>query len=110
MRLSLLKAPEAKLVENGDPCSRRAKLYAQKRNDAVLVLVHLMNPLGYLDDSEIPSLHGLSDIVEFRQVRVGGHQMVQPDPHGVGVVVGGELTLTVVALRVRGALSLSSLP
>ena len=108
MRLSLLKAPEAKLVENGDPYSRRAKLYAQKRNDAVLV--HLMNPLGYLDDSEIPSLHGLSNIVEFRQVGVGGRQLVQPLLHGVGVVVGGELTLTVVALRVRGALSLSSLP
>ena len=57
-----------------------------------------MNPLGYLDDSEIPSLHGLSNIVEFRQVGVGGRQLVQPLLHGVGVVVGGELTLTVVAL------------
>ena len=63
-----------------------------------------MNPLGYLDDSEIPSLHGLSDIVQFRQVGVGGHQLVQPLLHSVGVVVGGELTLTVVALRVGGTL------
>ena len=69
-----------------------------------------MNPLGYLDDGEIPSLHGLSDIVEFRQVWVSGRQLIQPDPHGLGVMVGGQLTRTVPTPRVSGTLSLTSLP